>query len=363
MTKISAPTEQYHETLPDHNWHCDITWDQLPDWIKGDSKYANRLLRGELVDGKNVKYRINHGKLTRRLQDHIMPIQQRRPSEVKHNNNVPMNKTSQTEKGTGFLGRLSKREEATSLRNKYQTELDNANAALVNEVHHVERKIRNVTLDHYNQAQALKADIKTRLTERKSLFDTLDAQIEKERGQEYELFKIKPQGTNITADRLPGEVHIGGLGSVGVVNTAPLKYLERYPSMASTPFVRDIISKIELKESEVRNKAESYHRAIASFNRSMPEYKTHVIKCEENLARYHKILKEGSDLINNCSYVKGVWFRMLSQKEKDAILLQTLPHTTEKWEHIIEEFKHDLSQWQAQPFTELTYSETPESER
>ena len=363
MAKISAPTEPYHEALPDHNWHSDITWDQLPDWIKINSKNTNRLLRGELVVGKNVRYRINHGKLTRQLRDHILPIQQRRPSEVQHNSNVPMNMTPQTEKGTGFLGRLSKREEATSLRNKYQTELNNANASLVNEVHHVEREMRKVTLDYYNEAQALKADIKTRLTERKSLFDTLDAQIEKERGQEYELFKIKPQGTNITADRLPGEVHIGGLGSLGVVNTASLKYLERYPSMASTPFVRDIIDKIELKEGEIRKKAESWHRAIAGFNRSLPEYKTCVIKCEENLARYHKVLKEGSDLINSCSYVKSVWFRMLSQKEKDAILVQTLQHTTEKWEHIIEEFKHDLSQWQSQPFTELTYAEAPESER
>jgi len=58
---------------------------------------------------------------------------------------------------------------------------------------------------------------------------------EKERGQEYELFKIKPQGTNITADRLPGEVHIGGLGSIGVVNTASLKYLERYQQCLQHP--------------------------------------------------------------------------------------------------------------------------------
>jgi len=281
---------------------------------------------------------------------------------MQNNNKVPMNMTPPTTKGTGLLGRISRREEATSLRNKYQTELDNANAAVVNEVHHVERESRKVTLDYFNQAQALKADIKTRLTERKALFDILDTQIEKERGHEYEMFKIKPQGTNVTADRLSGEVRIGGLGSVGIVNTAPLRFLKQYPTMASTPFIRDIIGKIEIKESEVRRKAESYHQAIAGFNRSIPDYKTHVMKCEDNLARYRKILAEGSDLINNCSYVKSAWFRMLSQKEKDAILLRTLPHTTEKWEHLIEEFKNDLSQWQAQPLTELEY-ENPESER
>jgi hypothetical protein len=364
MTNLSPPDESYNESLPDHRWHNDFTWEQLPDWIKKNSKYANRLWKGEDVVGKNVRYRISHGKLSRKLRDHITPAQQRRARVMPNrNNNVPMNMTPQTKKGTGLGGILTGREEATSLRNKYQPELDNANAALINEVHHVEREARRLTLDYYNQAQALKADIKTRLTERKVLFDTLDAQIDKERGQEYELFKVKPQGTNITADRLPGEVRIGGLGSVGVVNTAPLKYLERYPAMASTPFIRDIINKIELKEGEIRNKAESYHRAIAGFNKSLPEYKTHVIKCEENLARYRKILKDGTELVNNTRYVKSLLFKMLPQKEKDNILLQTLTHTTEKWERLIEEFKHDLSQWQAQPFTELTYDETPETNR
>jgi len=46
MTRLSNPDEQYHETLPDHKWHNDLTWEQLPDWVKGNSSNANKLLHG-----------------------------------------------------------------------------------------------------------------------------------------------------------------------------------------------------------------------------------------------------------------------------------------------------------------------------
>ena len=134
MARISAPTEPYHNALPDHNWHNDLTYDQLPDWIKGNSKYANLLLGGKQVVGKNVCYQIKHGKLTRRLRNHITPVRQqgrtngkneddnRRSSMTQQNKGVPMFTTPQTTKGAGIIGRITGREEATTLRNTYQTE-------------------------------------------------------------------------------------------------------------------------------------------------------------------------------------------------------------------------------------------------
>lgn len=370
MTHISAPTEPYYNALPDHNWHNDLTYDQLPDWIKGNSKYANLLLGGKQVVGKNVCYQIKHGKLMRRLRNHIIPVQQqrrnngkskddnRRSAMTQQNKDVPMFTTPKTTKGTGLIGRITGREEAASLRNTYQTELDNANAALVNEIHHTEGVNRRKALDYYHQAQALKEDIKVRQAERKALVDALDAQIEKERGHEYEMWKQSPQGLRInTTEGLKTEVSQAGLGVVGTITPAPvLKYLEQYPKSAATSFVIEIIGKIESKEGEIRKKAEAHNQSVASFNHELPFYEKNVLKCEENLRRYNKILKEGTDKINGCRYVKSPAFKMLSQKEKDGILLQTLPHTIEKWERIIELFRNDLIQWQKQSFTELSYS-------
>ncbi len=83
MTKISVPVETYHEILPNHSWHNDITWDKLPDWIKENPKYRNILLRGKFVTGKNVRYHLVRGKLMRQLRSHITPIQQNKAQTSK----------------------------------------------------------------------------------------------------------------------------------------------------------------------------------------------------------------------------------------------------------------------------------------
>ncbi len=62
------PSEPFHRLLPDHGWHNDITWEQLPNWIKTNPKLIVRLNRGEQVIGRNVRYRFVANKLIRRLR-------------------------------------------------------------------------------------------------------------------------------------------------------------------------------------------------------------------------------------------------------------------------------------------------------
>jgi len=274
-----------------------------------------------------------------------------------HSKQAQFNATTQAQGGN----RLTGSEEAIVLRNKYQTELDNANAALINQVHHTENENRRKVLDYYHQSQALKEDIKARQAERTALIDELKSQIDKERGQEFRMWQQSPQGLRIkTTQGVRSDASQAGIGNVGNISPSPvLKFLEQYPKLASTPFIREMLDRVERLEGEIRRKAESYHQSVARFNRELPFYEKNVLKCQENLTRYHKILDEGNDKINNCRYVnhgKGLYFRLLSQKEKDNIILQTLPHVTEKWESMIALFEKDLDQYQSHSFIELSYS-------
>ena len=67
------PIEQYHRLLPDHGWHNDLGWEQLPRWIKTNPKLIARLKRGEQVIGKNVRYKFVANRLIRRLR-YRMPV-------------------------------------------------------------------------------------------------------------------------------------------------------------------------------------------------------------------------------------------------------------------------------------------------
>ena len=73
---IKPPGERYHYWLPDHNWHNDLDWQHLPVWIKGSTRYADPLRRGQLISGKTVIYKYENNRLLRRLKDGI-PIRRR----------------------------------------------------------------------------------------------------------------------------------------------------------------------------------------------------------------------------------------------------------------------------------------------
>ncbi len=65
------PSEPFHRLLPDHGWHNDLSWDQLPTWIKSNPKLMASLKGGEQVVGKNVRYKFVANKLIRRLRDRV----------------------------------------------------------------------------------------------------------------------------------------------------------------------------------------------------------------------------------------------------------------------------------------------------
>ena len=70
-TLVDKPVEPYHRQLPDHGWHNDISWEQLPDWIKKNAQLIARFRRGEQVVGKRVRYKMVANKLIRRLRYRI----------------------------------------------------------------------------------------------------------------------------------------------------------------------------------------------------------------------------------------------------------------------------------------------------
>jgi len=85
---------------------------------------------------------------------------------------VPYNQTWVHEEN-GLGGKISGFNDAVFLRNTYQSELDNANAALVNMVHHLEEESKRLK-GYYNAAPGIKKNIEALQQERHDLYSSLD---------------------------------------------------------------------------------------------------------------------------------------------------------------------------------------------
>ena len=67
-SEVEQPLEPYHASLPDHGWHNDLTWEQLPRWIRYNDKLLTALRHGKEIVGRNVRYKLIGERLVRRLR-------------------------------------------------------------------------------------------------------------------------------------------------------------------------------------------------------------------------------------------------------------------------------------------------------
>lgn len=245
---------------------------------------------------------------------------------------------------------LTGSKDAIFLRNRYQTELDNAHAAFVNMVHHIEDNERSQIIHYFHLSERLEKDITAHISERDNLYKSLDELLEKELGQEYSMFKLKPQGLSVTTSKLSGGTHIQGFGSSGIVNTAPLRYLEKYPDLQTKSSFASIMHKINEKEREIRNKAESFNESISHFKATLPHYESDVNKCDSKLIFYNNILNEWNDKRSNCKYFNSAWFKLLTLEKKTRLLPDTLTHRIQQFTNSLNIFKSEVTHYKSHKY-------------
>jgi hypothetical protein len=81
---ILSPAEPYHVWLPDHDWHNDLDWRHLPSFIKDNDILRNMFLQGKEINSRNVSYKINNGRLTRKLHVECPAVLVEAPGEQYH---------------------------------------------------------------------------------------------------------------------------------------------------------------------------------------------------------------------------------------------------------------------------------------
>ncbi len=81
---ILSPTEPYHAWLPDHDWHNDLDWGHVPSFIKDNDVLRNMFLQGKEINSRNVSYKINNGRLTRKLHVECPAVPVEAPGEQYH---------------------------------------------------------------------------------------------------------------------------------------------------------------------------------------------------------------------------------------------------------------------------------------
>lgn len=242
--------------------------------------------------------------------------------------------------------------DAISLRNRYQRELDNAYADIVNMVHYIEEESQKFK-EVYNKAQGLKQDIKAHEVERADLYDSLGNLLKKETDFEDKMWKTTQKGHKVKTINLKQKFSDSDVDEMNYNNMQ--EYLKQYPEYASKSSFRKINDKIDQKEGEIRQAKKSYNDAVSKYNYYLSFFEKHIQKAEDKFVTYGTILKEGKEKLDNCRYRKSVFYRLASEEDKAEVNLDTISHRLEQFKNTLKILKGESAQNQKKTFVEMEY--------
>lgn len=255
-------------------------------------------------------------------------------------------------------GIISGRRNTAFLRNRYQTELDNANAAAINMVHYCEEQ--NVYLKQsFNKARGIKASIIAHEKERENAYESLGNLLNKETNFEKfmyketaEMYKKVSKSQTVKNIRIKSEMN----DSDNELKFASMmKYLDKYPEYQTKSSFKKIIDKIETKEKELRESKINYNKAASKYHDLLQSFKIYLQKAKDKIDAYYQILEEGKEKINNTRYKKGFIYKFSSEKAKQEINLDTLKHRITQIKNTLSIMENELSGYDGRKFSELDY--------
>jgi hypothetical protein len=269
---------------------------------------------------------------------------------------VPINRTKHVKGEDSVLGKITGRSDAVFLRNKYQTELDNANAAIVNHVHYLEDKMKELK-GAFDNAQRLKKNGDAHLEERKTLYENLENLLANEKGHEkemwFETLKSRIQEMKDKSITVIPKIKDSDVESMNIGST--LDHPKQYPDSKIKDRYEKILNDIEWKEKEIRKERESYNGAVATYNYFLTPFEKNIQKADDKFSAYDKILHEGKNRLNDCRYSGSIFHKLSSEKSKDEITLDTLSHRVEQFRNTLGIIKGNLSQYETKKFVEMQY--------
>ncbi len=265
------------------------------------------------------------------------------------------NKTKQVEE----KGVLSGRKDTAFLRNRYQTELDNANASVVDMVHYCEDQNKELK-QAFNKAQGIKASISAHEKERESAYESLGNLLNKETDFEKVMHKeTTGMYTEVSKNQSANNVKI----KQRMVNSdnemrfaSMMKYLEKYPEYQTKSSFKKILDKIEEKEREIRNAKIDYNKAVSRYHDLLQAFKIYIQKAKDKIKVYHDLLGEGQKRIDETRYKRGVIYKLFtSERKRQEVTLDTLKHRIPQFENTLKIIDEELSQYEGRKFVELDY--------
>jgi len=252
---------------------------------------------------------------------------------TKHFKRIDFNTTNQVEYG-GFIARLTGKNDLIFLRNKWQTEIDNPWAALMNMAHYLETCEDYVhTILRFNDLARFRGEIHDANVKRAKLYENVFKYIQQDQAYSERMWRIH-QEMYKSKSPVSGN-YSRSLDNISITREEVKKYVEMYPRIE----IRNDIQLIKDMEAEADRKKSKYRQDISLLRSYFEQFKLELIKCESKYDAYNKILETGTSELFSCKFKSSLFYSILPEQQKNDLRIDVLKHRVDQVERTIAHYR------------------------
>jgi predicted nucleic acid-binding Zn-ribbon protein len=121
-------------------------------------------------------------------------------------------------------------------------------------------------------------------------------------------------------------------------------YLDKYPEYASKSSFKKILDRISEIEEGIKNTKKKYNEQVSIVLRELEYTPRIVMECEDKINVFRKQLAEGADKLKQMRYLKSVFYKLSSEKEKMKVNIHTLYYRMDEFEKTIQQLKKEFEE-------------------
>lgn len=232
------------------------------------------------------------------------------------------------------------KQDAIAIKEEYQKAPDYSHEKVKSNVEHLYEMNHKLK---YAKAEAkkFKENMVADEEEKAKLYESLGNLLKQETNFEKEMMKVSQKGRKATTIKIKNK-------DVDDVNVAMRDYLDKYPEFASKSSFKRILDRISEIEQGIKDTKKKYNEQVSIVFRELEYFPRVIMESEDKINVFRKQLEEGKEKLKNMRYLKSVFYKLSSEKEKMKVNIHTLYYRMDEYEKTIQQLKKEVKETKEQ---------------
>jgi hypothetical protein len=234
---------------------------------------------------------------------------------------------------------ITGKKDAEFMKHRYQNRINEAHGVVKSKIeflYKMNHKLKGATAD----VDRLKKDIKADEEERAELFSSLQNLLTKETDFEAKMWDKTQKGRKVKSITVKQKFKDSDIDEMRY--DSMMEYIKKYPEYTSKSSFSTILSKISETEGGIKKTKKTYHEAISRLKKELAYFPRNLMEAKNKVKTYKDILAEGKEKLGGMRYLKGILFKLSSERKKLNVSLDTLNHKMHEYEDTINRIEEEV---------------------